>query len=310
MGYHAVLASMILVIGIDLPGVEKVKLQFKHKEESSISVKSTSKMHQILNLAGQDLETRASNTVTLTSIVGKRGNDGRLPIQQRIDAMAVQLSLPMGINVDFDSSNPNAQSDNPRLQSIIDTYKARVGFSQTIILGKDNQVIAVEGAEKILERATPGAADILRPEIKPDRLKKAAEQSYSILPTELVGPGDTWMRTLTTRIGGGQNLTYETRFEYLGTVNKDGQDLDRIGTTALTVALSIDEDAQTPLKVTQSDLKIESSKGTILFDRAKGLPIESNSITHIVGDMTLSINGMEFPGKLDLTFDSASAVQK
>jgi hypothetical protein len=310
MRYHVILASMFLTFGFVPPTIEKVKLEFKHKEESSATTTTVSKVHQILSIAGQDLETRANNNVTLTTTVGKRGTDGRLPIQLRIDALAVQLSLPMGINLEFDSSSPAAQNDNPRLQALLDTYKARVGSTHTIILGRNNEVLAVEGAEKVLENATPAAAEILRADINPEQIKKTAQQGYNILPNEPVGKGDTWTRTTSSRIGGGQILTYEIKYEYLGTEKKNGQELDRIGTTATSVTLAMDEKAQTSLKVTQSALKVDSSKGTLLFNRAKGQTMESNSTTHIVGDLTLSVNGMEFPGTLDLTLDSTSAVQK
>jgi hypothetical protein len=313
MQSQAIFAPIILALGFVSPNFEKVKLEFKHKEESSTTTRSVSKMRQVLNVAGQELETRANNNVTLTTAVGKRGSDGRLPIQLRIDALAVQLSLPVGaerINLEFDSSTKAAQNDNPRLQALLDTYQARVGSSHTIVLGRNNEVLAVEGAEKVLEKATPGAAEILRADINPELMKKTAQQQYNILPMEPVGKGDTWTRTSSSRIGGGQVLTYEIKYEYLGSERKDGRELDRISTTALSVTLAMDEKAQTPLKVTQSALKVDSSKGTLLFDRAKGQPIESNSVTHITGDLTLSINGMEFPGTLDLTLDSSSSLQK
>ena len=65
------------------------------------------------------------------------------------------------------------QNDNPMLQALLDTFRARVGSSHTIVLSKDNHVIAVEGTEKVLDQATPAAAAILRGEVKPEYLKKA-----------------------------------------------------------------------------------------------------------------------------------------
>jgi hypothetical protein len=72
----------------------------------------------------------------------------------------------------------------------------------------------------------------------------------------------------------------------------------------------MDPNVPSPLKVTQSELKIASSEGTILFDRAEGRVQESKSLTRIKGDLTFLVNGMDFPSTLELTFDSASAVQK
>ena len=304
-----VVLSVLVALGLAPAGLEKVKLEFKHPEGQSTTVESSSKTHQILSIAGMDVETTSQNRITVVSTIGKRGADGRLPIQQKVEAINVQLMTPV-FNVTFDSSNPNAKDDNPMVQAILDTIRARLGTSHTIVLGKDNKVIAIEGLDKILERASPAAVEGLKNELNPEQLKKAAEQSYNTLPTEPVGEGDTWTRTIATSIGGGQTLTFESKFEYLGTVEKDGKKLDKIATTATSVTYAMDPNLPTPVKVTQSSLKIESSKGTILFDRAKGQAVESSSNNHIVGDMTLTANGMDFPSELDLTIESSSAVTK
>lgn len=301
-------ASVILLLGLAPNRVEKVKLEFKHKEGSSTTVESSSKTHQILSIMGADLETNSENKTKITNSVGKRGADGRLPIVQKVEAINVQLSLPMGVNISFDSANPNVQSDNPMIQVMLESIKARVGSSHTIVLDKNNKVVAIEGAEKILENASPAAAEALKAEIKPDQMKKAAEQINNILPSEPVGEGDSWTRILETGIGGGQTLTFEMKFEYLGTVEKDGKKLDKISTTATSVTYAMDN-PNSPVKITQIALKIDSSKGTILFDRAKGMVAETSSVVRIVGDMTLSVNGMDLSSKLDLTIES-TAVEK
>lgn len=306
---HALMATALIAVASGPNRSDGVTLQFKHKEGTSSSVKSTSKIHQVLNIGGQGFETTARSVVLLTSAVGKRGGDGRLPIQQTIDGLAVELTLPMGVHVEFDSSNP-AENTDERFHALIDSFKARVGSSHIIVLGKNNEVIGVEGTEKIFDKATPAALEILRNEIKPEQLKKNAEQGYGILPTEPVAKGATWTRTSTMRIGGGQTLKVETRFEYQGTINRDGVELDRIGTSVTSATCSVDEDARLSFKFSQSMLKVESSKGTILFDRAKGQAIESSSNTRIVGDVTLSMNEMEFPAKLELTLENGSLVEK
>ena len=303
-------SALLAIPGFAPLALDPVKLEFKHLEGTSSTANSASKVHQILNIAGMDIETKVDNKVTVTSTVGKRSSDGRLPIQEKIESLAVELSLPGGVTVEFDSTNPNAKSDNPMIQALLDTYKARVGSTYSIVLGPDNKVITVEGTDSILKNASPSAAELLRGELNPEHIKKAAQQGYDMLPTGPVSKGDTWTRTTVTRIGGGQTLTFETKFEYAGTVDRDGKKLDKITSAATSVTYSMDPDAPTPLKVTQSDLKIDSSKATILFDREKGRSVQSTSVTRIVGDMTLNINGMDFPSKLDLTFDSTSILQK
>ena len=71
----------------------------------------------------------------------------------------------------------------------------------------------------------------------------------------------------------------------------------------------MDPDRQSPLKMTKSDLKIESSDGTILFDREAGCVVEAKGKTQIKGSMTFSIQGMELPGELDLTMENNVQLQ-
>jgi hypothetical protein len=304
----SLVSSVILLVGLAPAGLEKVKLAFKHEEGSSRSVESTSKTNQVLSIMGQDVVTKSENKLTIVTSVGKRGANGRLPIEQKIEAINLQLNTPV-FNVTFDSSNPNQKDDNPMIQAIIDTIRARLGTSHTVVLDENNKVVGIEGIDKILAKASPAAAESLKAELDPEQMKKAAEQAFGILPAEPVAEGDTWTRTLVTSIGGGQTLTFETKFEYLGTAEKGGRKLDKIATTAQSVTYAMAPNPQAQVKITQSNLKIESSKGMILFDRAKGIAVESNSIQHVVGDMTLSIAGMDLPSKLDLTLDSSSIVK-
>ena len=70
---------------------------------------------------------------------------------------------------------------------------------------------------------------------------------------------------------------------------------------------AIDPNADSPLKVLKSDLKIESSEGSLLLDTAAGSVVESKSVTRIKGDILFTANGTELPSKLDLTLDTSTA---
>ena len=81
----------------------------------------------------------------------------------------------------------------------------------------------------------------------------------------------------------------------MGTEKKGDKTLDKITSKATEVKYSMDPESQSPLKVTKSDLKIESSNGTILFDREAGCVVESKGKTQIKGSMTFMIQGQERP---------------
>ncbi len=128
-------------------------------------------------------------------------------------------------------------------------------------------------------------------------------QQLGVLPTDPVKLGDRWRREETMEVGGGQALHFVNYYEYAGELTKDGRKLDKFTVYSESVSFSLAEDSPLPLKVTKSDLQIAESSGTVLFDRALGRIVERHSRKQITGQMTFSINNMELPGKLDLTFD-------
>jgi hypothetical protein len=147
------------------------------------------------------------------------------------------------------------------------------------------------------------AAD-LKKEFEPQRLIREYKQAHGFLPDGPVKKGDRWERTEVQSIGAGQSLTYHTYYEYQGTAEKNGKTVDKFGVFHNTVVYAIDPTGPLPLKVVNSDLKIESSMGTIYYDRQMGIAVESGGITRIAGPMTFEVNGMQLPGKLDLTLDT------
>jgi Family of unknown function (DUF6263) len=302
-------ATVVLVAGWASLVWAQVKLEHKFAEGSDARFQVVAKTHQVLDISGMKVETQAEEMTTVHWAVGTRDPDGTLPVRQTVESIRVQLDLPGGLSLSFDSANPDAKEDNPQLAVFRDIFKAAVGMEVTFLLDKDNQVKAVEGTEKALSKVNelnPAAAEQLKNRLDPEKLKAAFAQLVGSLPPVLVRTGDTWDRTEVFPISGGQSLTFQKRYEYLGTVEQDGVTLDKIGVRAQGVTYAMDPDAPSPVKVGKSDLKVESSDGTILFDRQKGMPVEGQGVTRITGEMSLLAGGQELPTKLDLTLDIAT----
>src|SRR5262249_42314673 len=118
-----------------------------------------------------------------------------------------------------------------------------------------------------------------------------------------------WQRTTTTDIGAGQTLKFDTFYQYEGTVERGGKTLDKIAFFQSTVTYDLDPNSPIPLKVAKSDLKIDSSTGTVLWDREAGQVVEKTEATHLLGPMTFSVNGMDLEGRVDLTIDTGTKQQ-
>jgi hypothetical protein len=290
----------------------QVKLEYKFPEGKKATYKTTTKTQQNLTIQGMEVTTESQQTVVSSEAIGKRRDDSGLPMEHKIHSLRVELMLPMGINVSYDSSDPDAKIDNDQLAFLGDIFKMASQIAYTVVLDGQNKVKAIEGVEKLLEKVDKldgQARDALKSRLQAEKLKTQFEQEHKNLPEVLARKGEPWERTETLEVEGGQTLTFKKKYEYEGTENKAGKTLHVITSKTVDVKYSMDPDAPTPLKVTKSDLKIASSRGKILFDAEEGRVIESDNKTHIKGSMTFSAQGQDLPGELDLTLEHKTQLE-
>ncbi len=263
-------------------------------------------------MAGNEIETKSTQTMTVSTTVGKKRDDSSMPVEQKIESLKVELALPGGITVNYDTSEPNAKIDNPMLAFLEEVFKMTSEIGYTIVVDDKNKVKAVEGTEKLLEKAdklSGPARTAIRSRVEADTLKKAFEQEMRHMPDILTRPGESWERTEVLDLGSGQTLTFQKKYEYTGTENSGGKTLDKITSKTTKAELKQDPNVEADLKLVKSDVKVDSSEGTILFDREGGHVVRSSGTVHIKGDgMTFSYKGTELPGALDLTIESAADV--
>jgi Family of unknown function (DUF6263) len=291
----------------------QVKLEYKFPEGKKLTYKSTVKSKQILTLQGMEIETETEQVAVSAQTNGKRRDDSNIPLEEKSESLHLDLSLPGGMNLTFDSGNPDAKIENPALAFLGEALKLASETSYTVVVDARNKVKAIEGNQKIIEKAeklSPQARDLIAGRMETDKLKERFEQEHGNLPEVLARPGDSWERTEILDISGGQTLTFKKKYEYVGTEMKGNKTLDKIKTRVTEVELKQDPAANSPLKVVKSNLKVDSSEGTMLFDRDEGHVFSLKGKVRITGDMlTYSINGTEIPGALDLTMETDTELQ-
>ena len=289
----------------------QVKLEYKFPEGAKLTYKTKTKTCQVLTLMGNEIESEEDATTVTSRTVGKRRGDSSLPIEEKVESLRLALSYPGGINVHYDSSDPNVKIDNPELAFLGDVFKLASQTAYTVVLDDKNKVKAIEGTERLLEKTEKideKAQEIIKGQLESQKLKTRFEQALQILPDILARPGEPWERTELLE-AGGQTFTFRKKYEYAGTEKKGDKTLDKITSKIIEVAYKQDPDTKSPLKVKKSNLKIESSAGTILFDREAGRAVSTKGKTHIKGDMTFAVNDMELAGALDLKIDVDSELQ-
>ncbi len=312
LGLVGIVGPSCLVVLWAQAALAQVKLEYKYPEGRKFTYKTTSTTIQNLTLMGMGIETETKETVVSSFAVGKKRADSTLPIEEKIESLRVEMKLPGNQSLTYDSSNPDMKVDNPALAFLGEVFKFSGETSYTIVLDAQNKVKAVEGTEKLLEKADkldPSAKETIRGRIEPDKLKTKFEQAHQNLPEVLARPGEPWERTEVLDVGNGQTITFRRKYEYLGTEKKGDKTLDKISSKAIGVDFKQDPEAKSPLKVLKSDLKVESSDGTILFDRDEGRVVSAKDKTRLKGPMTFTAMGQEIPGEIDLTFDSNTQLQ-
>jgi hypothetical protein len=136
-------------------------------------------------------------------------------------------------------------------------------------------------------------------------------QEFDQLPEGAVRVGDTWKRTRTVRLGGGQSFTLKITYKYEGPFKQDGKKLQKISYQVTDVAYEQDADAAAAgsAKVTASELKSNESAGTLLFDPATGRIVDNQQKLHVTGSMTLEVGEQEISAQLDLTMEVRTRVK-
>ncbi len=299
----------LVLLAIPHAALAQVKLELKLPDgQKTISVVKIS-TKQVLTLAGMNIESGSDQEMSISTTNAKRAPDGTLRQQQKIEALKAKLTLPGGVNLEFDSTQPDAPPAGTQFDVLLDLIKVNVKANWTVVRDKENRVTAIEGREKVLEGLDEAKRALLQKQLDPAYLRETANKELDKLPMKPVNKGDTWEVTETLRLEQGQNMTFKTKYTYQGTADRNSRQLDKIDVETLEVGYGVDADAPLPLKVKGADLKPKTLEGVIYFDREKGNVVESRSSVQIKGTINFEVNGQELPAQLDLTMTSSSVLQ-
>jgi Family of unknown function (DUF6263) len=312
----AALVAALAVGSLELASLREahaqVKLEYKFPAGKKLTYKETKKSHQLLTIQGRDVTFDSEQSIVSLQTIGKRRDDGGLPIGFKVETFRVEMTVPGGITITYDSSHPDDKGDSPQLALVLDAYKLVSQIDFTFVLDRQNKAKAIEGTESFLDKAAkldPNLGNGLRQLVQGGSLKTQFEQDYRNLPDGLVRKGEAWERSETTDVEGGHTFIYTKKYEYAGTEQKANRTLDVITSRWLDVKYSMDPDNPSPLKVVKSDVKIESSEGKLLFDREEGHIVDAHDKAHVKGSLTFKGPGQEVPGELDLTIEATTSFQ-
>lgn len=289
------------------PAAAQVKFEHKFPEGKSSTTVATVKTSQTLTIAGNEVKSGSEQTLTISSVNGRRAADGKLSIKSKLDALKATVKLPGDVELAFDSAKPDAAPPGTQFDFVLDIFKASAKSSWETVVDKDNRISAVNGREEAFATLSEEIRTAMKAQVDPEYLKNAANDELDRLPSKAVSPGDSWERTTTMRLDAGQRFTFTHKYTYEGKIKQDGKELERITSKVLKSEYTVEGDA--PLKVVESTLKPVESSGEILFDPAVGEVVAYRNKVQIKGTLKLEVAGMKLDGDLDLTIETSEVVK-
>jgi hypothetical protein len=308
----AVAGVVLLVLACSATARAQVKLEAKFPEGQTLRYRIRTSTRQVVYNLGMEMPANRERTVVRSEAIGRRRGDASLPVAVKVESLRERLRLPGGLDVSYDSKDPAAKVANPDLDFFNDLFRVDGQVAYTVVLDGKNKVKAIEGADALRERVDrldPRAGDLLRSRLAADALKQEFEQALGVLPDGPARPGEPWERTEAVDGGSGLELVLRKKYEYAGTEKKGDKALDKITAKVIDAKCRQDADSSSPLKLTRSDLKVDSSEGTILFDREAGRVVESRERLELKGNLTLSAQGQDQPCRFDLTLRTEVQLQ-
>jgi len=73
-----------------------------------------------------------------SSAVGKKRADSTVPVDEKVESLNVELSLPGGMMISYDSKDPHGKVDNPQLAFLVEVYKLVSQLEYTVVLDGQN----------------------------------------------------------------------------------------------------------------------------------------------------------------------------
>src|SRR6516165_7177116 len=145
----------------------QIKLEFKFPEGQKLAYKSSTRTRQLLTLmGGMEKVSVLRETKLFTQSVGNHRDDSTLPIEETIQLLRAEYTVPDGIKFILDSSDPAMKIDDPQLAFLADVFKLQNSLAYTIVLDKQSKVGAIDGCEKLNEKAERLTDSIAREEFQ------------------------------------------------------------------------------------------------------------------------------------------------
>ena len=242
---------------------------------------------QEMEANGLTIKTSVKQTLVSSAQAGQRGADGRLPITHQVESLKATMTLPLEVSVTYDSTK-EFKKQGTLVDSVLDSLHAFSSAKWTTIVDEEFKAVAVVGNDELLATLAPDVQQGLRNQLSDEALLRSHNELIDSMPRDAISKGQKWTRTHFADFDLGQVMAFEKEFRYEGVVKVDGRIVDKISQRVVKVSLTVG-DNPLGVKLTENDLRVDSSEGVIYFDRQNGWIYQSHEKTKISGSMSFEV---------------------
>jgi len=287
----------------------QVRIGPKLVEEQQTRREVTQESKQVLSIAGMDIDSNSQSRQLMSTKTGTRNGAGQITVTEVLEHLQVSISA-QGMDYAFDSNSPDKAGTSALDAVLRSIHKATIGRTAVTTYDNENKIVGVAFQPDILATLSEESRKQVEDQLSPDALKKEAIQRLDRFPKSAVSKGDTWRVSEKKNLGSGQVMTFDIEFTYEGTINVDGQELEKITSKVVGVDFALEANSPLPFTVKNAKLKATESRGETMFDNRQGLSVSESDTTRIEGTMDFTINNMDLPVKLDLRLTTSQKLLK
>lgn len=281
----AVTLAVMLVASSPSPGQKVLRYKFTPGQTHRYAV--TQKMVQSVATPERTVKITLTQTMDTRQKIDAVDAEGVASVTQTVERVRMDMDLPQGRKVQYDS----AAKEPP--EGIAKAYANAVGslVNRPIRMrltsrGEARKVEVPADALAGLKKSVGPAAEIAAPE----NLTQLA--NLALFPEDPVSVGQTWKHEATVTNPAFGKLVIQTTYRYEGEEMRQGRKLDKISSQ---MTLNLAEKGG----VAAMKIKAQEGQGTIYFDPAVGLIVESSATSRL--KMAASVAGLTLDQDMEMT---------
>lgn len=190
---------------------EKIDLKLNLQKGQKFGMLMTMDMKVNQTVQGQEMKVGQLMTMELVSEVLDVNDKGIISMKTTYETMKGKIEGPMGV-IEFDSTKPGQDSNNPQAQMITSMYKAMAGNELVMKMTPKGDVESIEGFDAMMDKMAEGMGatdpnmakamkDMMKNFMNEDKIKQMNNDTMAAFPDWPVGIGDMWHDIVSLDVG-------------------------------------------------------------------------------------------------------------